>query len=105
MISLKAGVRLADLASQMLVALMVAERVWAQHGVATLTITSANDGSHKDGSLHYQGRALDLRIHTMEGTQRVRAVKALTDALGGAFDVLHEYLGTPNEHVHVEWDP
>jgi hypothetical protein len=71
-------------------------------------ITSANDGEHKAGSLHYAGKALDLRTKDFTSAQ----VNALRDALrkrlnGDAakdrpYQVIIE---TAPAHIHLEYDP
>lgn len=64
MLELKPGVRLAGLRPEMLVALMAAERAFADLG-ADLVITSALDGRHSPTSLHYTGCAVDLRTRDL----------------------------------------
>ena len=68
-----------------------------------LVITSGTDGRHMQGSLHYVGKALDLRASAPWGyTERVRRqiVAHLRKELGDAYDVvLHR------THIHVEHDP
>lgn len=60
-----------------------------------IVVTSAKDGKHGDGSLHYQGRAVDLR--TRDFTD-IWASK-LRMALGKDWDVVIE-----SDHVHCEFD-
>lgn len=79
----------------------------------TVVITSITDGTHSRKSLHYVGRAVDVRFmgrhrmggvlggsesHSMERT-RDWAVR-LRQQLGVAYDVLVE-----KDHLHIEWDP
>lgn len=89
----------------MLLAALEARAVWESHGVP-FVITSALDGKHQRGSKHYTGCAFDIRA-AGPGRADVTSsmVVALRAALAGEFDVVHESIGTPNEHVHVEWDP
>jgi len=68
-------------------------------------LTSANDGQHKVGSLHYQDKAWDFRTHHLLPQDKKEIVKALKKRLEPQFDVLFEYEGTENEHVHIEYDP
>lgn len=103
MISLKPGVKLRDLAPQIVLAIQAAEHIYWNAAQTAVVVTSGNDSQHKDGSLHYTGRAADLRIKTVPEKLRERVVRQLRDALGGEFDVLWEGRGTENEHVHVEW--
>ena len=65
-------------------------------------ITSANDSRHMTGSLHYENRAFDIRIHNIVGGHPVaRAwVARMALALGDDYDVILE-----SDHVHVEYQP
>jgi len=103
MIEFKAGVKLKDLQPQMLIALMLIEQEYDKFGTTTV-VTSGNDSTHKVGSKHYEGKALDFRTKNLGlASQLVQAVKVKLNPLG--YDVLHESIGTPNEHMHVEYDP
>lgn len=71
------------------------------------TITSVSDGTHKPNSLHYKGLAMDLRSkHIPEGGPNgvEMVAERLRLHLGPDFDVVYEGAGTPNAHLHVEWD-
>lgn len=102
---LKAGVSLRGLQPQALVILQVAEAVYRGFDVP-LVVTSASDGEHSTDSLHYAGLAIDLRtknIPTVADKGLIR--REIAQALGQEFDVLLEYLGAQNEHLHAEYDP
>ena len=102
---LKHGVRLADLTPQMALAAIVVREVYRDLDPGcSCTITPANDGKHSDASWHYKGRALDFRTHDFTGDKQ-QLLYSLKEALGPEFDVLLEGDGTPNEHVHLEFDP
>lgn len=103
MLKFKVGVKLRGLQPQMLVALMVAKQVFDQWQL-DLVVTSANDSEHSTNSLHYAGKAFDLR------TKHTGMSKAVADAIRNqlaplGFDVILEDLGGVNEHLHVEYDP
>ena len=59
-------------------------------------ITSGRDGKHGIGSLHYEGKAFDLR--TWNVIEEV--ARQLRMYLGPDFDVVVE-----SDHIHVEFDP
>ena len=60
-----------------------------------MVVTSGKDGKHGENSLHYKGRAVDLR--TRDFTD-IWATK-LRMALGKGWDVVVE-----SDHIHVELD-
>lgn len=99
MIALKPGVTLLGIAPQMLVALSVAEAVYAKRNLDCV-ITSGNDGRHSSKSKHYAGCALDFRTRTLQSDDEARAVAAeIKDALGIDYDVIFE-----GDHIHVEYE-
>jgi hypothetical protein len=102
---LKEGVRLTDLAPQMVLCALVVEEVFAEFGIPCV-VTSANDSKHGASSWHYRGRALDFRTKYEAVNGREQILRDETKkALGQDFDVVIEAVGTDNEHLHVEWDP
>lgn len=108
MIRLKYGVKLNLLVPQMATAITIAYSHYKNFGAGVMTVTSANDSGHIPLSLHYLGRAVDLRLNNLSGipvADRPRLAALIATALGDEFDVLHEYAGTSSEHLHVEWDP
>lgn len=99
---IKLGVDLRGLAPQMAVAYTIACHVYA-NVVGTpyaCVITSGSDGVHGPNSLHYKGKALDLRINTIPSEKLQIVLKELKWALGPQFDVVLE-----RDHIHVEFDP
>ena len=75
--------------------------------VPEVVITSANDGAHKDGSLHYKNAAVDVRTKNFPDEPTKKSfLAALVKELGDAdFDFLYEDPGGANQHVHIEFDP
>ena len=68
-LSIKPGVDLSELDLRMADAIPAIARVFGAFGYRA-TITSARDGKHMTGSLHYQGKALDWRTWADDqGTQ------------------------------------
>lgn len=68
----------------------------------TMWITSANDGTHMEGSKHYTNEAFDIRIWNIVGghaVTRTWTVK-MQRALGNNYDVVLE-----EDHIHAEYDP
>ena len=93
---IKEGVIMAGLQLEMRPVLKAADRLWKQYG-EELVVTSALDGTHSAGSLHYYGLALDFRTRYFPDGVAFEASEVLQDALGPDFRVIYE--GT---HIHVQ---
>ena len=64
-------------------------------------ITAGREGLHSKTSLHYKGRAIDIRINDIPTRDEVVAYHAaIIQALGKGYDVVLE-----KTHIHIEWDP
>ena len=98
-------VSLVNVLSQVFHAIHVAEGIWAKYGADTLWVTSVHDGTHKAGSLHYDGFAADLRVKNLAEKVWRLAADELSAALGPEYDVLLETDPKAGPHVHVEFDP
>ncbi|MEM8798865.1 MAG: hypothetical protein AAGF15_02165 [Pseudomonadota bacterium] len=97
---LKSGVRIAGIRPEMVLAILIIERVFADHAVP-LVLTSLMEGRHRRASLHYLGCAVDFRRHQADEKYKTEAVdRDLRAALGGDFDVVLE-----PTHWHVEFQP
>ena len=101
---LKLGVDLRGLHPCWGIAFPIIQRVF-HHYLYECIVTSANDSTHGPNSLHYKGKALDLRTKHIQVMDKARIVKDLKEALGPQFDVVFEAEGTANEHCHIEFDP
>lgn len=96
---IKAGVDLRGLTPQMAVAYTIACTVYQRHNYDCV-ITSGSDGKHGPNSLHYSGKALDLRTNNLRSESVHPIYLKLKQALGEQFDVVLE-----SDHIHLEWDP
>ena len=70
-----------------------------------LTLTSTYEGYQGDGvhgkdSLHYKGRAIDLRTKDVSTLRVIIFIRALRELLGQEYDIVNE-----GDHIHVEYDP
>jgi hypothetical protein len=104
MIDIKAGVVFEVLTDEMQEAMRVVQAVWGRMSCPRPAITSAHDGHHVDGSKHYMDQALDFRLRNVPMAAREPAIQAVQAELGSLYTVLHEDVGTPNEHMHVQFD-
>lgn len=106
MIKIKSsGVNLAKLHPVLLAALVTASEIFRTVARVDCIVTSGDDGVHRDGSLHYQGLALDLRSkHVSLRAEKTRIRQMLRDAFPG-LRVILEKEGLEQEHFHLEWNP
>ena len=98
---IKPGVALEGLQPEISVAYTIACFVFMEYG-STAIITSGLEGKHKQGSKHYKGQAIDLRIKHMDERLWPVVAEALSKALGPQYDVILE---VKKLHIHVEFDP
>lgn len=80
-------------------ALNTFDAIVSKYGVDT-TITSANDGKHSYGSLHYIGHAVDLRIWGIEKELVDIKKQFLSRYPNNQFDFVIE-----KDHIHLEFQP
>ena len=77
-------------------ALKIADEIWEDYG-QELVITSARDGIHSAGSLHYYGLAIDCRTRYFSEEDKRRVFEELQDDLGSDYDVIWH-----SSHIHIE---
>lgn len=99
MISLKPGVEAKGVKPETLLGLIVADGVYTAEGVPCV-VTSLLDGEHKEGSLHYEGLAADLRTRDFSPDRAALVATVLGQRLGTGYDVVLE-----KDHIHMEFDP
>ncbi len=96
---IKKGVKIAGLRPEMLVAIIVIDYIYLRFN-RELVITSALDGVHSVGSLHYVGLAIDTRTRFFSALQAKQVVVMIRRNLGIEFDVVLE-----KTHIHIEFQP
>lgn len=89
------SVNVADLVPELRDKLPALDQVYAEFGTE-MVITSGKDGKHSEGSLHYEGKAVDLRIWNVLQV----LVEKLHEELGPDYEVILE-----KDHIHIELDP
>jgi hypothetical protein len=97
---IKPGVSLEKLTPQMAVAYTIASFIFQEKAGVPCVITSGDDSKHGPNSLHYEGKALDLRTKHLPPGLVHPVFMALQNALGDEFDVVLE-----DNHLHLEYDP
>ena len=70
-----------------------------------MLVTSGNDSTHMQGSKHYTDEALDFRTKHLTPQQKHALTTLVKVRLGLDYDVIQEFEGLGNEHLHIEWDP
>lgn len=73
--------------------------IWRKYG-QEVVVTSARDGIHSVGSLHYYGYAVDLRTRYFDDHVIPQVAQDLRLELGSDYQVVVE-----GNHIHVEYDP
>jgi len=96
MIYLKDGVRLHGLTPQAVLGIQIVASCFDKHQ-HNLVVTSVSEGKHMPKSLHYHGRAFDVR---RPGGDEHNLAEDCDKALGGDWDFLIQ-----KDHWHFEWDP
>jgi hypothetical protein len=102
MIAIKPGVDVKGVSTEVLLGAVILSEVFWRHGIPTV-ITSCRDGKHKEGSLHYIGDALDIRLASRFNTTEGIDLKLLMEgrtSLGEQYDLILE-----SDHFHLEFDP
>ncbi len=94
-IGIKHDVDLAGIRPEMVAGLLVIASVFMRYD-CNLTITCVRDGTHKRGSLHYVGQAIDIR----RPYDLPEIKDELQRTLGPQFDVVEEI-----NHIHIEFQP
>ena len=98
MIFFKDGIGFSSLQPQAVLAMVICDQVMDEYH-HNLTITSVCEGVHKDGSLHYAGKAFDVRIRDLGGILPLDVARTFRARLGSQYQVVLEA-----DHIHVEYD-
>lgn len=91
-------VKLNGLDTSMLKAMLAIDQIWREFGMSEFVVTSAIDSTHKPGSLHYSGKAIDIRSRNVPDVFGM--ADELRHELGDDYDVVVE-----PDHIHIEYDP
>jgi len=65
-------------------------------------VTAGRNGRHMKKSLHWKGRAVDIRTWGLTDAEGYQAAHQLGVILGDDFDVVYE---EDPDHMHIEYDP
>ena len=96
---LKFGVKVAGVKPEIIVAMIVVDSVFQEHGAACV-VTSCVEGKHGANSLHPKGYAIDVRSSVLSAIEQVSVRDDLKRRLGPDYDVILEI-----DHYHLEYDP
>lgn len=99
MIRVKKGVDLSGLRPEILLAIVVADSVYARHGEECV-VTSVREGTHGRGSLHFVGLAVDFRTKRIDPDK----VRSIAEEIGSRLGAQYDVVLKPN-HIHVEFQP
>jgi hypothetical protein len=88
--------KIQGISPEIVLGLILVKSEFEKYG-ADLVITSCTDGRHGKGSLHYCGKAVDIRLPKTHAAEICVGMRVL---LGPDFDVVLE-----KDHIHMEFDP
>lgn len=97
------GVHLSVFDNKVLMFFMVLESIWKVFNVVPV-ITSGNDGTHREGSHHYNGYGWDVRTKDVPNPGRAYlALRTVLKTIDPSYKL--ELIETPeNKHIHVGYD-
>ena len=101
MISLKNGVNPAGLRPELLLGIVIAHEVYKTFG-HDLVLTSLNDSEHSRTSLHYDGKAVDMRTNVIYESELEVIAKQIRLCLGDCQD--YDFV-VESDHFHLEYQP
>jgi hypothetical protein len=97
----KAGVSLFGIRPEVVAAFPALESAYRTFGrEAVITSAAEPETRHREGSLHYVGLAVDLRIRHLSPDDVGPVADEVRAALTHEFDVVLE-----SNHIHVEYQP
>ena len=100
MIQLKHSVKLLGLQPEIVLAIMVCEKIYAKYNI-DMVVTSITDSKHSTFSRHYQGFAFDLRTRNIPSDSlQLKILQEIQKSLTKDFNVIDE--GT---HFHIGFKP
>lgn len=95
----KSSVRIDNVTPECLFCIIRADHFF-EDNKQVMFITSVTDGKHMAGSLHYSGKAFDVRYPYLYGEKRKAFIAYLKMALYPLCDVVPE-----KTHIHIEYQP
>lgn len=106
-LGVKGGANLGSMDSSMAPALTAAAASAHTLGLPQRVVTSARDSEHTRGSLHPEGKGVDLRGNDISVSQGRQWARDVRERLGPDYDVNFEtFRDNPaNNHLHIEHDP
>ena len=106
-VPLKKGVDATYLDRNMSPVPSVVSKTASELGLPPTVITSALDGEHSRGSLHYRGKALDFRGNNITPTQGDQLADSVRRRLGSDYQVKYEMFpdNPVRNHLHVQYRP
>lgn len=96
---LKNGVKISGIDTELLFVIFIADGIYSRNK-QLMTITSVLDGRHSPNSLHYEGRAFDIRTHDKTADVNKYLYEQLKRELDFICDIVME-----KDHIHVEYQP
>lgn len=99
-LDVRVPVRIAGIRPELMMGLMICDRVMIELFDTDIVLTSITDGKHSRGSLHYAGQAGDIRSRHMTPKDASYFLIGCEERLGVDFDIILEAA-----HFHLEYQP
>jgi hypothetical protein len=104
-IDVKPGADITNLNSKITDEFPDIKQVFAAHTDVPPVITSGNDSTHMENSLHYTDNAIDMRANNISAAQANAIVADLKTTLGSSYFIQYEtFTNSANNHIHIQYN-
>ncbi|AYQ58123.1 hypothetical protein [Microviridae sp.] len=97
---IKESVKIEGISAELVLIIGICEKIYHKiNPKYEITITSVTDGKHSRNSLHYVGKALDIRTYDMNKDEKNMFITEVKTVLYNWVDIIDE-----GDHIHIEYN-